>query len=104
MYVVGWKTSAEDAAMSMSVTNVWMLMNYFRVINTEWTVQIMGDATFNFCDAPIALMEIGVMQAGGKLAPLIYSLAPTKSAEAYTLMWDGFAKSAVSFVRKYVHL
>ena len=61
----------------------------------------MGDATFNFCDAPIALMGMGVMQAGGKLAPLIYSLAPTESAEAYTLKWDSFAKSAVSFVRKF---
>ena len=35
---------------SMAFTNVWMLLNYFRVLNSGWPMQLMGDGTFNFAE------------------------------------------------------
>ena len=101
MHIIGFQAKQDEGTLFVCFTNVWMLLNYFCVINTGWPVQLMGDATFNFCESDIGLAGFGVMQAGGRLAPLIYSLVPTESAEAYALMWNSFSKTAISLVRKF---
>jgi len=101
MHIISFQAKQDEGTLFVCFTNVWMLLNYFRVINTDWPVQLMGDATFNFCESDIGLAGFGVMQAGGRLAPLVYSLVPTESAKAYALMWNSFSKTAISLVRKF---
>jgi hypothetical protein len=99
--VVGFCADGEDASLSMAFTNVWMMLNYFRVLNSGWPMQLMGDGTFNFADRDIAMLGMGVMTPGGKLRPLIFSYVPTESAEAYKFCWMAFERSAISFVNKF---
>ncbi len=74
---VGFCADSKDASLSMAFTNVWMMLNYFRVLNSGWPMQLMGDGTFNFADRDIAMLCMGVMTPGGKLRPLIFSYVPT---------------------------
>jgi len=99
--VVGLCVDGDEASMSMAFTNVWMLLNYFRVLNSGWPMQLMGDGTFNFADRDIAMLGMGVMTPGGKLRPLIFSFVPTESAEAYKFCWIAFERSAISFATKF---
>ncbi len=83
-------------------TNVWMIFNYFCGINSGWPIQVMGDGTFNFCNRPIALLGLGIMGPGGKLQLLLFSFAPTESADAYKFAWTSFEKSAISFASNFM--
>ncbi len=65
--VVGFCTDGDEASLSMAFTNVWMLLNYLRVLNSGWPMQSIGDGTFNFADRDIAMLRMGVMTPGGKL-------------------------------------
>ena len=89
--------------MFISFTNVWMILNYFRKIESEWPMQIVADATFRFCDRDIGLVGIGIVLPGGKFQPLNYSLVPTESAQSYSLAWASYEKSAIYFARKFRH-
>ncbi len=73
--VIGHLANEELASLHMSFTNVWMILNYFRAINSAWLIQVMGDGTFNFCNLPIALLCLGLMRPGGKLQLLLFSYA-----------------------------
>ena len=55
MFMIGFQADAQNGLFA-AFTNVWMLLNYFRVINSEWPLQIMGDGTFKFCDQDIGLL------------------------------------------------
>jgi len=102
MAVVGFSAQVDEASMWMSFTNVWMLLNYFRALNSAWPIQVMGDGTFNFSDRVIALLGLGVMTPGGKLHPLIFSYVPTESAEGYKFAWTTFERTAISFCSKFM--
>ncbi len=99
--IVGFCADCEDASLSMAFANVWMMLNYFRVLNSGWQMQLMGDGTFNFADRDIAMLFMGVMTQGGKLRPLIFSYVPTESAEAYKFCWMALEHSVISFVNKF---
>ncbi len=99
--VIGHLANEELPSLHMSFTNVWMILNYFRGISSAWPIQVMGNGTFNFCNRPIALIGLGLMRPGGKLQPLLFSYAPTESADAYKFAWTSFEKSAISFVTKF---
>ena len=64
-------------------------------------MQIVGDATFSFCDRPIGLIGIGLIQPPAKFHPLVFSLVPTESKESYRLAWESFERSAISFVKNF---
>ena len=89
--------------MFISFTNVWMILNYFRKIQSEWSMQIVADATFRVCDRDIGLVGIGIVLPGGKFQPLNYSLVPTESAKSYSLAWASYEKSAIYFATKFRH-
>ena len=82
-----------DDGIFAAFTNVWMLLNYLRQINSSWPLQIMADATFKFCNKDIALIGMGCMTPGGRLEPLIYAYAPSESSEAYRSAWCSYEKS-----------
>ena len=42
--MIGFQGDAQNGLFS-SFTNVWMLLNYFRVINSKWPLQILEDGT-----------------------------------------------------------
>ena len=44
MFMIGFQADAHNGLFA-AFTNVWMLLNYFRVINSEWPLQIMGDGS-----------------------------------------------------------
>ncbi len=100
MYMIGFQADADNGLFA-AFTNVWMLLNYFRVINSEWPLQIMGDGTFRFCHQDMCLLGMGVMTPGGKLQPLVYSYVPTESSEAYESVWKSFERTLISFSSKF---
>ena len=80
-----------------------MILNYFRKIQSKWSMQIVADATFRVCDRDIGLVGIGIVLPGGKFQPLNYSLVPTESAKSYSLAWASYEKSAIYFAKKFRH-
>ena len=48
--VVGFCADGDEASLAMAPFNVWMLLNYFRALNSGWPMQLMGDGTFNFAE------------------------------------------------------
>jgi len=48
--VVGFCADGDEASLAMALFNVWMLLNYFRALNSGWPMQLMGDGTFNFAE------------------------------------------------------
>ena len=100
MFMIGFQGDAQNGFFA-AFTNVWLLLNYIRVINSEWPLQIMGDGTFKFCDQDIGLLGMGVMTPGGKLQPLVYSYVPTESSEAYESVWKSFERTLISFASKF---
>ena len=68
--VIGFSADGDEASLAMALFNVWMVLNYFRVLNSGWPMQLMGDGTFNFVDRDIAMLGMGVMTPDGKFASL----------------------------------
>ena len=50
IHVIGSQAKQNRGTFFVAFTNVWMLLNYFRALNTVWSVQLIRDATFNFFD------------------------------------------------------
>jgi hypothetical protein len=48
--VIGFSADGDEASLAMALFNVWMLLNYFRALNSAWLMQLMGDGTFNFAE------------------------------------------------------
>ncbi len=57
MYMVGFQ--GDDDCLFCAFTSVWMMLNIFRVLNSEWPIQIMADATFKYCDRDISMIGMG---------------------------------------------
>ena len=101
LHVLGVHASTDDG-LFLAFSSVWMMLNYFRQVNSQWPIQIMSDATFKFCDQDIGLIGMGIMTPGGKLQPLIYAYSPTESADAYKSVWKSLEKSLLYFAKKFI--
>ncbi len=100
MEVVGFSAQVDEASMWMSFNNVWMLLNYYRALNSVWPIQVMGDGNFNVSDRKIALLGLGVMTPGGKLHLLILVMCLQKVLRATNS--PTFERTAISFCSKFV--
>ena len=46
MYLVGFQ--GDDECLFCAFTNVWMMLHFFRVLNSEWPIHLMANATLKF--------------------------------------------------------
>ncbi len=74
--VVGFCADGDESSLAMALFNVWMLLNYFRALNSAWPMQLMGmellislklmrDETFDFA-VGISSMKCAAHLTGNK--------------------------------------
>ena len=75
-FVIGWDIKPERQVIQINFANAWFLLNAVRAIETGWTVQLNGDATFGFCRADIDMIALGFCSFGGANNPVCFSYIP----------------------------
>ena len=100
-YVTAYASQSDKIFMGlMSVNN---MLHYYRLINSGWPVQIMADASYNFCSLDVACMGFSVNTLQLKLYPLAYALfSGTETFETYAETWKALVHGTICFMRKMV--
>ena len=69
-YVIGYSVDSshqdigKSAGIFIVLSNIWMLLNIGRALNSGWPLQIQGDATFKVCAEAVGVLGIGVNSLG----------------------------------------
>ena len=73
-------------------------MNAIRALETGWTVQLNGDATFGFCRAAVDMIGLGFCAMGGANHPACWSLIPhqTEGELMYTVSFRETKQAALA--------
>ncbi len=79
-YVIGYSVDSshqdigKSAGIFIVLSNIWMLLNIGRALNSGWPLQIQGDAPFKVCAVAVGVLGIRVNSPGAKpLACLGYN-------------------------------
>ena len=60
----------------INFASTWFLLNAVRAIETGWTNQLNGDATFGLCRANTDMIALGFCSFGGSNNPVCFSYIP----------------------------
>jgi len=97
-FVLGSDIKPERQAIHINLSAPWFLMNAIRAIETGWTVQLNGDATFSFCRAAVDMIGLGFCSMGGANHPACWSLIPhqTEGELMYTVSFREMERAALA--------
>ena len=79
VFVIGFDIKPERQVIQINFASIWFLLNAVRAIETGWTNQLNGDATFGFCRADIDMIALGFCSFGGANNPVCFSYIPHQS-------------------------
>ena len=91
------------AGLFLCISNIWMLLNVVRVINSGWNLRLFADVTYKPCQQAIAVMGFAVNSMGGKHHLVALSIIPDggESAHYYGETWKGICASLVLLLSEY---
>ena len=79
-FIIGFDIKTERQVIQINFASIWFLHNAIRAIETGWTNQLNGDATFGgFCRADIDMIALGFCSFGGSNNPVCFSYIPHQS-------------------------
>ena len=86
-----------------TVTNLWLLLNVIRVINSGWALRIFADCTYSISRNAVALMGFAVNSMGGKHHFVAVSVIPNhgENAENYTRTWRSICDALFLVLKTY---
>ena len=78
-FIIGSDIKPERQDIHINLSSPWFLMNAIRALETGWTVQLNGDATFGFCRAVVDMIGLGFCSMGGANHPACWSFILNKT-------------------------
>jgi hypothetical protein len=103
LMVLGNEIHPASGEVTLIVSSIWMLLNYFRVIICGWPVRLHADVTFNFCKEAVRLLGYGFTTMGGVLLPSCYCFIPSggESFDMYVKNYEAFQKDLRYLVKNF---
>ena len=91
------------AGLFLCISNIWMLLNVVRVINSGWNLRLFADVTYKPCQQAIAVMGFAVNSMGGKHHLVALSIIPDggENAHYYGETWKGICASLFLLLSEY---
>ena len=91
------------AGLFLCISNIWMLLNVVRVINSGWNLRLFADVTYKPCQQAIAVMGFAVNSMGGKHHLVALSIIPDggENAHYYGETWKGICASLFLLLREF---
>ena len=68
-FVIGSDIKMERQAIHINLSAPWFLMNAIRALESGWTVQLNGNATFGFCRVAVDMIGLGFCSMGAPTIP-----------------------------------
>ena len=108
-YVIGYSVDSshqdigKSAGIFIVLSNIWMLLNIGRALNSGWPLQIQGDATFTVCAEAVGVLGIGVNSLGASNHWLALAIIPEdrESAEMYKQTWISISNAFHMLMTRY---